>query len=64
MTQFFCSDRRGNRTLIAISAVNLCILYPGTKAYYVWRNKQKDKLWNAMTPEVSLLSSKAHVRYH
>ncbi|EMD33330.1 hypothetical protein CERSUDRAFT_160226 [Gelatoporia subvermispora B] len=43
--------RRGNRVLIAISCVNLAVLYPGTKLYYVWRNKQRDRVWNAMTPE-------------
>lgn len=43
--------RRGNRTLIAISVVNLILLYPGAKMYYVWRNNQRDKVWNAMTPE-------------
>ncbi|KAJ3555922.1 hypothetical protein NM688_g2306 [Phlebia brevispora] len=43
--------RRGNRILIIISCVNLLILYPGTKLYYVWRNKQRDRIWNAMTPE-------------
>ena len=43
--------RRGNRALITISCVNLLILYPGTKAYYMWRNKQRDRVWNTMTPE-------------
>ena len=43
--------RRGNRILIAISAVNLGLLYPGTKLYYIWRNKQRDKIWNRMTAE-------------
>lgn len=43
--------RRGNRTLIIISCVNLAIVYPGTKLYYLWRNKQRDKIWNAMTSE-------------
>ena len=43
--------RRGNRVLISIACVNLCILYPGAKLYYIWRNKQRDKIWNAMTPE-------------
>ena len=43
--------RRGNRALITISCVNLFILYPGTKAYYMWRNKQRDRVWDAMTPE-------------
>ncbi|OCB91010.1 hypothetical protein A7U60_g1757 [Sanghuangporus baumii] len=43
--------RRGNRTLIIISCINLTILYPSTKLYYIWRNKQRDKIWNAMTSE-------------
>ncbi|PSR70856.1 hypothetical protein PHLCEN_2v13297 [Hermanssonia centrifuga] len=43
--------RRGNRVLIIISCVNLVILYPSTKLYYIWRNKQRDRIWNAMTPE-------------
>lgn len=45
-------DRRGNRILIILSVINIAILYPGTKAYYVWRNKQRAKIWDAMTPEV------------
>ena len=43
--------RRGNRVLIAISCINLLVLYPGTKLYYIWRNKQRDKIWDAMTSE-------------
>ncbi|KAI0053179.1 allantoate permease [Auriscalpium vulgare] len=43
--------RRGNRVLIAISVVNITILYPGTKLYYIWRNKQRAKIWDAMTRE-------------
>ncbi|KAI0064885.1 allantoate permease [Artomyces pyxidatus] len=43
--------RRGNSQLIIISAINLGVLYPGTKIYYVWRNRQKAKVWDAMTPE-------------
>ncbi|TFY81172.1 hypothetical protein EWM64_g2843 [Hericium alpestre] len=42
---------RGNRVLIAIACVNLLVLYPSTKAYYVWRNRQRDKIWDQMTPE-------------
>ncbi|KAI6159985.1 allantoate permease [Pisolithus thermaeus] len=42
---------RGNRILIIICCVNLGILYPGTKAYYIWRNRQRDKIWNSMTVE-------------
>jgi len=47
-------DRRGNRALISICVVNLVILYPGTRFYYKWRNAQKEKKWNGMTPEVRL----------
>lgn len=43
--------RRGNRVLISIACVNLLVLYPGTKAYYVWRNRRRDAVWGAMTPE-------------
>ncbi|TFK41501.1 allantoate permease [Crucibulum laeve] len=43
--------RRGNAILISINLFNIVILYPGTKLYYVWRNKQRDKIWDAMTPE-------------
>lgn len=42
---------RGNKVLISIACVNLIVLYPATKAYYIWRNKQRDRIWNAMTPE-------------
>ncbi|KAK7683282.1 hypothetical protein QCA50_013544 [Cerrena zonata] len=43
--------RRGNRILITICCINLLVLYPGTKLYYLWRNKQRDKVWNSMTLE-------------
>ncbi|ESK96300.1 allantoate permease [Moniliophthora roreri MCA 2997] len=43
--------RRGNTILIAICSFNILILYPFTKAYYMWRNRQRDKIWNAMTTE-------------
>ncbi|VVT48690.1 uncharacterized protein SAPINGB_P001903 [Magnusiomyces paraingens] len=42
--------RRGNRVLFGIGFVSLAILI-GTKIYYVWRNKSRDKIWNAMTLE-------------
>ncbi|KAF9226376.1 allantoate permease [Gyrodon lividus] len=42
---------RGNRILIIICCFNLVVLYPGTKAYYIWRNRQRAKIWDAMTPE-------------
>ncbi|PAV21541.1 MFS general substrate transporter [Pyrrhoderma noxium] len=43
--------RRGNRVLISIAVLNLVVLYPGTKLYYIWRNKKKDELWEKMTDE-------------
>lgn len=43
--------RRGNKVLITIACFNLVVLYPGTKVYYMWRNKQRDRIWDAMSPE-------------
>ncbi|KAJ7885110.1 allantoate permease [Mycena olivaceomarginata] len=43
--------RRGNRVLIIIACVNVLVVYPGTKTYYMWRNARKAKLWDAMTAE-------------
>ncbi|KAK4183948.1 major facilitator superfamily domain-containing protein [Podospora australis] len=40
--------RRGNRVLLGILCMNIC-LYAGVKAYYVWKNKSRDKKWNAMS---------------
>ena len=37
--------------LISIGLVNLCVLYPLSKVYYIWRNRQRDKVWNGMTGE-------------
>ncbi|KAG7446990.1 allantoate permease [Guyanagaster necrorhizus] len=44
-------DRRGNKILIIICCFNMLIMYPGTKAYYIYRNRQRDRIWNAMTPQ-------------
>ncbi|KAJ2932226.1 hypothetical protein H1R20_g4867, partial [Candolleomyces eurysporus] len=43
--------RRGNRWLIGVCAFNCFILYPGVKAYYIWRNRSRDQIWDAMTSE-------------
>jgi hypothetical protein len=47
------SDQRGNRNLIIICAVNIFVLYPGTRYYYMWRNAQREKKWKAMSDEVT-----------
>jgi hypothetical protein len=44
---------RGNRMLLGITVGNV-FLYFLTKAYYVWRNKSRDKKWNAMSHEQQL----------
>lgn len=46
-----CIDRRGNKQLTAICAANIFIYLLG-KGYYVWRNKQRDIAWNALSKEV------------
>lgn len=51
---FFRTDRRGNRVLIAIACMNICV-YLIAKAFYMYLNKSRDKVWNAMTEEVSNL---------
>lgn len=47
------ADERGNRILIVICSLNVLLFYPGTKAYYIWRNRRRAEIWDAMTPEVS-----------
>ncbi|KXH38074.1 major facilitator superfamily transporter [Colletotrichum simmondsii] len=42
--------RRGNRALIGICCMNICV-YLIAKAFYMWCNKKREKEWNAMTEE-------------
>ncbi|KAH8668663.1 major facilitator superfamily domain-containing protein [Xylariales sp. PMI_506] len=42
--------RRGNHVLISVLCLNI-VVYVLTKVYYVWRNKQRSNIWNAMTDE-------------
>lgn len=42
--------RRGNMNLFAINLLAI-VLFLLTKAYYIWRNKQKDRVWNALSKE-------------
>lgn len=42
--------REGNKNLLAIIALNIT-LYLLTRTYYIWRNKRRDKIWDAMDDE-------------
>ncbi|KAI5956680.1 hypothetical protein KGF57_003400, partial [Candida theae] len=42
--------KRGNLQIFVISLILIPVLLL-VKAYYVWRNKSKDKIWNAMSEE-------------
>ncbi|KAI2630865.1 MFS general substrate transporter [Hypoxylon sp. NC1633] len=42
--------RRGNRILLGITVFNIVLFY-FVKAFYVWRNRLRDRRWNAMTKE-------------
>jgi cbb3-type cytochrome oxidase subunit 3 len=41
---------KGNTKLVAINLVAL-VLFVLTKIYYVLRNKQRDRMWNALSEE-------------
>ena len=41
---------RGNANLVIINVLAIG-LFLFAKGYYVWRNKQRDKVWNAMSEE-------------
>lgn len=43
--------KRGNRNLIIINVLSV-LLFFFAKAYYVLKNKSRERKWNAMTPEV------------
>ncbi|KAK6062554.1 transporter [Seiridium cupressi] len=51
--------RRGNSVLIGIACLNL-VLYALAKAYYVWRNRSKERKWQALTPEEKLVYLSEH----
>ncbi|KAF5519068.1 putative transporter [Colletotrichum aenigma] len=42
--------RRGNRALVGVASLNV-VIYAAAKFYYVWRNRQRDRIWDAMSPE-------------
>lgn len=44
---------RGNKQCLAICCMNI-VIYLLVKAYYVWRNKQREKTWDTFTEEERL----------
>ncbi|PWY95419.1 MFS general substrate transporter [Aspergillus sclerotioniger CBS 115572] len=42
--------RRGNSALLGINILAI-LMFLATKAYYLYRNKQRERVWNAMTEE-------------
>jgi archaellum biogenesis protein FlaJ (TadC family) len=44
--------KTGNHRLLYINILSLFLFF-FAKGYYVFRNKQRDKKWNALTKEVS-----------
>ncbi|KAL1867394.1 hypothetical protein Plec18167_008666 [Paecilomyces lecythidis] len=42
--------RRGNTNLVIINIV-VIFTFLGAKAYYVYQNRRRDRIWNAMSKE-------------
>lgn len=42
--------RRGNKVLLGITVFNIFLFY-FVKGFYIWRNKVRDRKWNALTKE-------------
>ncbi|KAM0276080.1 hypothetical protein ACHAQH_007099 [Verticillium albo-atrum] len=42
--------RRGNRVLVAIACINICV-YIIAKGFYIYKNKSREKKWQAMTED-------------
>jgi hypothetical protein len=40
--------KKGNQTLVIVN-IAVIVLFLLTKAYYVWRNRQRERVWAAMT---------------
>lgn len=45
--------KRGNSVLIGILCWNL-VVYAASKAYYVWRNKRRERRWDELTSQQKL----------
>ncbi|EAQ88823.1 hypothetical protein CHGG_05442 [Chaetomium globosum CBS 148.51] len=42
--------RRGNKILLGLVCFNIVLFYL-VKAFYIWRNRVRDRKWNAMSPQ-------------
>ncbi|KAG7150049.1 putative transporter like protein [Verticillium longisporum] len=42
--------RRGNRVLVAIACMNICV-YIVAKGFYIYKNRSREKKWQAMTED-------------
>jgi hypothetical protein len=42
--------RRGNKVLLALVGWNV-VMTVFIKAYYIWRNKTRERIWSAMSDE-------------
>jgi hypothetical protein len=51
LTQHFALDKRGNRALIGVCSMNIC-LYIFVYFFYRIINSRRAKKWNSMTPKV------------
>ncbi|TVY42563.1 putative transporter [Lachnellula subtilissima] len=45
--------RTGNKVLLGLAAWNFC-LFIGAKAYYFWKNKKRDQIWDSMDRDQKL----------
>jgi len=50
------ADKRGNRDLMGICALNIC-LYFGTFFFYRTLNARRAKIWDSWTAEVNMIAS-------
>jgi len=42
--------KKGNAALLAINILGI-LLFGLTKLYYMWRNRQRERIWNAMSED-------------
>ncbi|KAF5858480.1 hypothetical protein ETB97_004365 [Aspergillus alliaceus] len=62
--------RRGNKVLLAMCSFNVLVFY-AVKAYYIWRNRARERKWAAMPAEEQMrllrvhdiCDSAVHIRY-